>query len=91
MTLGDLIKRSDDMFNMPLFYGRVIAKSGRTGRCLLDTRINRLDYIEKFYDRKVESMWMNIKPLNGDDGAYCNCIAEPVLMCFLQDKECDSE
>ena len=83
LTVADLLEVRDDGtgYGCELFKNRMIAKDGSTGKILFDTRNNKKAYVEKFFDRQIIAMWVEMREIWKPSGFMASY--EAVLCCYI--------
>lgn len=93
MKLAELMdKNPRSIFaNEIIFKGDMVALDGKNGKKLFDTRVNKREYVNKFMNAEVISLWADVRLIKGIGfGDYFR----PVMKCYLSHdswKESDGE
>ena len=92
MKVRDLIEEKPYFMSLTekFLKGPLYAKNAGSGKRLFDTRQNKKEYIEKFYDWEVTCIWPNFQPEKGIGFSSYPYIV-PVLGCYIKEPEKGSE
>ena len=78
MTVRDMLEERGT-FGLAFCKGRLIAYDGKDGKKIFDTRKNKRELVEKYYNARVDCIWSEIVT---EDSTFGNR-AEPVTKCYL--------
>ena len=94
MTVRDLIGEKPiwegSSLTEKLLNGPMYAKRARDGKRLFDSRQNKLEYIEQFYDWEVISLWPDFHPEKGIGFSQYPYLT-PVIGCYIKEPQKGSE